>query len=124
MGSPLGGFYLAAQQRVKAAQQAERDKIVIEVSLKLDYQQQVLFEQQLNIVVGKVLEVSNEKLDLTVSAQLESDDLCVFDVQVNSREYDISEISQQLCLTSGESVTSCFADNEGMRLQLLRHRKN
>lgn len=121
MSSPLGGFYLAAHQRVKAAQQAERDKELIDLGLELDCEQQLLFQQQMRVVIGETLQLSAENLELIVSANFVDGGLCEIIVRIQGSDFDIKAISQQIKLVEGENMTTRFADDERVRLTLFYH---
>lgn len=110
MSSPIGGFYLSAQQRQKRKLAEYDAKIVMILTLTLAdglNQEQMLMEVNEKITIGAEYKFGPEAELKFTSIQLESG---LFQIS-----FDYKQIQQTLTLGENESVSSQLADAEHIK---------
>ncbi|QYJ89460.1 hypothetical protein [Shewanella halotolerans] len=120
MSSPLGGFYLAAQQRRMQALQRQRDTPKCRLNLTLTCDDRPLIAQCLTLEPG-VSELSNQTVSIQLCSSFTPTGLLkvVSDIYLCTADEPRHIGTQELYLSPNEPVTSLVAGNCHYRLTLM-----
>ncbi|QYJ81919.1 hypothetical protein [Shewanella aegiceratis] len=120
MSSPLGGFYLAAQQRRMQALQRQRSTPKCRLNFTLTGDDQPLIAQSLTLESG-VSELANETVTIRLCANFTPTGLLkvVSDIYLCTADEPRHVGTQELYLSLNEAVTSLVAGNPHYRLTLM-----
>lgn len=116
MSSPIGGFYLSAQQRQKQRQAKSKARVPLCLSLRLYTKHQDIINLEENIYLEETHEFSQQNNQLRVKTSKLAPDLIQLHLDVHSKE--ATTMQQTLALTLGEQLHSLMAHNEHYHLHV------
>ncbi|CAM4126696.1 hypothetical protein [Shewanella aquimarina] len=120
MSSPLGGFYLSAQQRKMHAEQRERNTFKFRLNFSLTCDHQVLIERLLTLEPG-TSELANRAVSIKLCSSFTPTGLLkvVSDIYLCATTEPRHIGRQELYLSYDDPVTSLVAGSTHYRLSLL-----
>ena len=121
MRSPLGGFYIGAYNRKKAAETEQDNRVKINADVALYFDDKCVFEQQLLIEVGIKSLFSSESAEIEVTSSISDSGLCclVLDVSGKGAFDSWGAIgAQQVNLAPGDSLTTQVCGNERVKVAI------
>ncbi len=121
MSSPLGGFYIGAYNRKKAAEQEQKARVKLTADVALYFDGQCVFEQQLFIEVGIKGLFSSDSAQIEVTSSISDSGLCCLELDVCGKgAYEhLGKIgAQQVNLAPGDSLTTQVCANERVKVAI------
>ena len=121
MSSPLGGFYIGAYNRKKAAQEEQKSRVKLTADVALHFDDKCVLEQQLLIEVGIKALLSSDSAQIELTSSISDSGLCclVLDVTGKGAFDSWGEIgAQQVNLARGDSLTTQVCGNERVKIAI------
>jgi hypothetical protein len=119
MSSPLGGFYIGAYNRKKAAEVEQENRVKLTADIALYFDDKSVFEQQLSIEVGIQGLFGSDSAQIEVTSSISDSGLCCLELDVTGKGAfeDFGNIgAQQVNLAPGDSLTTQVCGNERVKV--------
>lgn len=125
MSSPLGGFYIAAHNRKKAAQDTEKNKVRFSADITLMFDEVEVLVQSPLLCADEPCRLDSKHASIAITPAVLSSGLISLkcDVMAKGKYANKGTIGeQQLNIEPGEAVSTLVAGNCGVKLTVVLSR--